>query len=95
VGHEPPLVARPRNVANAIENGSQIVLPMGAVLAAQQQIRQHNIRSGSWNRETSAGITSPKALFWYALVTGNNDFRPLSRDAQCLYKSKPWGRCGD
>ena len=41
VRHEPPLVACPRNVANAVENSTQIVLPMGAVLAAQQQIRQH------------------------------------------------------
>jgi hypothetical protein len=44
VRHEPPLIARPCNVANAVEDSPQIVLPMGTVLAAQQQIRQHKRR---------------------------------------------------
>jgi len=41
VRHEPPLVARARNVSNTVEYRPQIVLVMCAVLTAQQQIRQH------------------------------------------------------
>jgi hypothetical protein len=39
---EPPLVARPRNVANAVEDEPQIVLPMSTVFPAQQQYGSTN-----------------------------------------------------
>ena len=41
VRHKPPLVARPRDVADTVEHRSQIMFPVRAVFAAEQQTRQH------------------------------------------------------
>jgi hypothetical protein len=55
VGHKPPLIAGSRNVANTVENSTQIVLPMRAVLTAQRLSSKYGSTNAHSPSETSLG----------------------------------------